>query len=237
MLKTLSKITTLFFLIVLLTAGSAMALSISFDNGNDGSAEITVNDDDNDGYVSYTGTLLNGTNIGQWDINSLAGVSHPALGTDTLPMLDIFSLTIDYNPFNGPLGGVIAVSVEDTYADFADLDSTIKGFVASIGGTTYGSIDFYASINGYDIDILWGDMTHNYPAFSAAESVAMANIPTGSPFTLSMKAVITQGAGITTFDANIAPVPEPATILLFGTGLIGIAGITRRKLGLNKGRK
>ncbi len=236
MLKILFKTTTLFFITLLLTAGSAMALSISFDNGNDDIIELTVNDDDNDGYVYYNGLLNNGTNIGQWDINSLAGVSHPALGTDTLPMLDLFSLTLDYYPLNG-LGGVLAVSVEDTYADFNDLDSTINGFVASIGGTTCGTVDFSASINGYALDILWDDMTHNYTAFSAAESIALADIPTGSPFTLSMKAVITQGAGITTFDANIAPVPEPATILLFGTGLIGIAGITRRKLGLGKDRR
>jgi hypothetical protein len=29
---------------------------------------------------------------------------------------------------------------------------------------------------------------------------------------------------------DVAPVPEPATLLLFGTGLIGLAGLGRKKI-------
>ena len=31
--------------------------------------------------------------------------------------------------------------------------------------------------------------------------------------------------------ADIAPVPEPATMLLFGLGILGLAGVSRKKLG------
>ncbi len=231
MLKMCSRMLAIIFAITMVWAGSAMALSISFDDGDNGTDVFTVTDNDSndqsdlDGQVIYTGS------IGQWKVNSLTGTSAPMWGTNEKPMLDMMSLTL-----SSTVGGIIAVTVEDTYASFDNLDSTIKGFEASIGGTTSGVVNFYAYINGTLIDISWADdMTHNGSSFSGAESLLMADIDTGDPFTLSMKAVITQGTwSITTFDAQIAPVPEPATMILFGIGLIGIAGVTRKKLNLKR---
>lgn len=36
---------------------------------------------------------------------------------------------------------------------------------------------------------------------------------------------------VTSVDISITPIPEPSSLALFGTGLIGIAGLIRRKLG------
>jgi len=54
-------------------------------------------------------------------------------------------------------------------------------------------------------------------------------------FSLTQVVQITHGASgnltrVTSFDANLRSVPEPGTILLIGTGLLGLAGLGRRRL-------
>ena len=71
--------------------------------------------------------------------------------------------------------------------------------------------------------------TGDISSSSYSDSVLSA-IPDVSPYSLSIFATITHGSGSqnTSFNAELRPVPLPAAIWLFGSGIIGLAGLARR---------
>lgn len=107
----------------------------------------------------------------------------------------------------------------DTFmiSSFNDNESTwgFEFFVKDASGNSASS-----GINSIPIDT-WKQLTVDL------RSLDVANIDTLS---LRVSAIIPVSGHDYTAEYRLVPIPEPATMLLFGTGLIGIAGLGRKKI-------
>jgi hypothetical protein len=95
------------------------------------------------------------------------------------------------------------------------LSDTASGTIGSFGS-------FCSSLQcSITAQVFWGSLS---PSFQAA---------LGAPQGIDVAAIgWDRGTGaVTSVDISITPIPEPSSLALFGTGLIGIAGLIRRKLG------
>ena len=93
--------------------------------------------------------------------------------------------------------------------------STLTGTILSGSGFAFGgTVDL-------DLSVVWTTLPADFAAFLGSSTGAGINTN-----------VFIQGGTGQSIDVNIQPTPEPATLLLFGTGLLGLGGLVRRKLNV-----
>jgi len=233
------KLASIFQLVFFFVMTSAASATLTY-QVSDGISTFTIADSGSGDLSSQVGAVAYTNSFGNVSLNVGTAISRPMIGSTALPQQHLDSVIVSTGAVN------LTIALSDTNfsgSGNAHFLASIAGIInAAPGSTATYSVyrDLSNNLFGTGPGTLvctTGPLSIGAVPFNFGGSCAAAPTINNAYSLTSVANINLFGPGNSSFDAVLVDAPEPASILLLGMGLIGLAAAWRRNASqdLNQG--